>query len=269
MRFDKQQLGTSLVDSKTNLNVVNYSLGFTYTDLVDHILFGSYATSFETPTLSELSANPIGEEGFNPELSSSQARNFEVGWRHNSSFGELETTFYFIKTKNELISYELEDFPTRTFYRNAGKTNRRGIEVQWEFRKKRMHLLASYNFAAIEFDDYQLEEKNLSGNKLPGIPQQQLFVSSSYNFSNGWGVMSQNQYCGSIYSDDSNLNRVSPYFLSNLKAWKSHNNFEFFAGVNNLFDRKYNDNIRINAWGKRYYEPAPLRNFYFGFSYTL
>ena len=94
LRFDRQQLGTNLVDSKTNLNVVNFSLGFTYTDLVDHILFGSYATSFETPTLSELSANPFGEDGFNPELSSAQARNFELGWRNNSSFGELETTFY-------------------------------------------------------------------------------------------------------------------------------------------------------------------------------
>ena len=50
---------------------------------------------------------------------------------------------------------------------------------------------------------------------------------------------------------------------------KSLNDFEFFAGINNLFDRKYNDNIRINAWGKRYYEPAPMRNFYFGVSYAF
>ena len=269
LRFDRQQLGTDVAYSKTNLNVVNYSLGFTYTDLVDHILFVSYATSFETPTLNELSANPSGEDGFNPDLSSAQARNFELGWRYNSLFGQLETTIYYIGTKNELISYELEDFPTRTFYRNAGRTNRKGIEVQWELRKKAWHWIAAFNYGAIEFDNYQLEEKNLSGNKLPGIPQQQFFASSSYNFSNGLGIMSLNQYCGSIYSDDSNQNKISPYFISNLKAWKSFNNFEFFLGINNLFDRKYNDNIRINAWGKRYYEPAPLRNFYFGISYTF
>ena len=269
LRFDRQQLGTDVAYSKTNLNVVNYSLGFTYTDLVDHILFVSYATSFETPTLNELSANPSGEDGFNPDLSSAQARNFELGWRYNSLFGQLETTIYYIGTKNELISYELEDFPTRTFYRNAGRTNRKGIEVQWELQKKAWHWIAAFNYGAIEFDNYQLEEKNLSGNKLPGIPQQQFFASSSYNFSNGLGIMSLNQYCGSIYSDDSNQNKISPYFISNLKAWKSFNNFEFFLGINNLFDRKYNDNIRINAWGKRYYEPAPLRNFYFGISYTF
>lgn len=269
LRFDQQKLGTNLSDKKTNLNVVNYSIGFTYTALADHIFFGSLATSFETPTLNELSANPSGGVGFNPNLSSAQARNFELGWRFISSLGELETTLFSIQTKNEIIPYELEDFPTRTFYRNAGKTDRRGIEVQWEIKKNSWHWLASFNYAAIEFKDYKLDEKTLSGNKLPGIPNQQFFASLSYDFNNGLGVMSQNQYCGSIYSDDANQNLVSPYFLSNLKIWKSYNNFEVFGGINNLFDRLYNDNIRINAWGKRYYEPAPTRNFYFGINYTL
>lgn len=269
LRFDQQKLGTNLSDKKTNLNVVNYSIGFTYTALVDHIFFGSLATSFETPTLNELSANPSGEVGFNPNLSSSQARNFELGWRFSSTFGQLETTLFSIQTKNEIIPYELEDFPTRTFYRNAGKTDRLGIEIHWELEKNSWHWLASYNYAAIEFKDYELDEKTLSGNRLPGVPKQQFFASLSYIFNSGLGVMSQNQYCGSIYSDDANQNLVSPYFLSNLKIWKSYNNFEIFGGINNLFNRLYNDNIRINAWGKRYYEPAPTRNFYFGINYTL
>ena len=269
LRFDQQKLGTNLSDKKTNLNVVNYSIGFTYTALANHIFFGSLATSFETPTLNELSANPNGEEGFNPNLSSSQARNFEFGWRFSSAFGQLETTLFSIQTKNEIIPYELEDFPTRTFYRNAGKTDRQGIEIHWELKKNSWHWLASFNYAAIEFKDYELDEKTLSGNSLPGIPKQQFFASLSYNFNNGLGVMSQNQYNGSIYSDDANQNLVSPYFLSNLKIWKSYNNLEVFGGINNLFNRLYNDNIRINAWGKRYYEPAPTRNFYFGINYTL
>ena len=39
---------------------------------------------------------------------------------------------------------------------------------------------------------------------------------------------------------------------------------EPFAAVNNLFDESYNSNIRINAFGARYYEPAPDRNYYAG-----
>jgi iron complex outermembrane receptor protein len=37
-----------------------------------------------------------------------------------------------------------------------------------------------------------------------------------------------------------------------------------YLGVNNLFDEEFNSNIRINAYGGRYYEPAPGRNGYLG-----
>jgi len=37
-----------------------------------------------------------------------------------------------------------------------------------------------------------------------------------------------------------------------------------FLGINNAFDTKYNDNIRINAFGGRYYEPAPGINIFGG-----
>ena len=40
-----------------------------------------------------------------------------------------------------------------------------------------------------------------------------------------------------------------------------------FAGVNNLFDREYNGNVRINAARDRYFEPAPDRNVYGGLSF--
>jgi iron complex outermembrane receptor protein len=45
--------------------------------------------------------------------------------------------------------------------------------------------------------------------------------------------------------------------------------FSFFGGINNLLNRAYFDNIRINAYGKRYYEPAPLRNTYLGVNINL
>ena len=45
-----------------------------------------------------------------------------------------------------------------------------------------------------------------------------------------------------------------------LNNWKISIN----GGVNNLFDTEYFDNVRINAFGNRYYEPAPGINFYTG-----
>ena len=44
---------------------------------------------------------------------------------------------------------------------------------------------------------------------------------------------------------------------------------DLFGGVNNLLNRKYFDNIRLNAFGSRYYEPAPTRNVFTGFSFSF
>jgi hypothetical protein len=40
------------------------------------------------------------------------------------------------------------------------------------------------------------------------------------------------------------------------------------VGINNLFDEDYNNNIRINASGSRFFEPAPDRNSMPAFSPT-
>jgi iron complex outermembrane receptor protein len=41
-------------------------------------------------------------------------------------------------------------------------------------------------------------------------------------------------------------------------------NLEPYVGLDNLTDRRYYDNLRINDNAGRYYEPAPGRTFYAG-----
>lgn len=264
LRYDHQRLGTQRQSDEVKLNSFNPSLGFTYTQRGRHVMFVSYSSSFETPTLNELSANPSGDAGFNPDLSPSKAHNFEWGWRHITPQNTLEATLYAINTQNEILPYELEAFPDRDFYRNAGNTSRMGIELFWQHQKGSWEWTVAYHYASIKFDDYVLKDKNLSGNYLPGIPQQQLNTSLKYHFERGWGTALQTQYTGNLYADDANQTQVDDYFLANLRVWKSFEHLSFFSGVNNLLNRAYFDNIRINAFGKRYYEPAPMRNFYLG-----
>jgi iron complex outermembrane receptor protein len=264
LRYDHQRLGTQLKSDEVKLNVFNPSIGFTYTQWGNHVIFISYSSSFETPTLNELSANPSGNSGFNPDLSPSKAHNFEWGWRYTTPENTLEATIYAIKTQNEILPYELEAFPDRDFYRNTGATSRKGIELFWEHQKGPWEWVVSYNYASLKFDDYVLGDKDLSGNQLPGVPIQQFTSSLQYNFSNGWGTVLQTQYNGKLYSDDANQTQVEDYFLTNFRLWKSFKKLSFFGGVNNVFNKYYFDNIRINAFGKRYFEPAPLRNYYIG-----
>ncbi|MEK9603641.1 MAG: TonB-dependent receptor [Flavobacteriaceae bacterium] len=264
LRYDHQRIGTKESSEEIKLNSFNPSIGFTYTNLVNQALFVSYSSSFETPTLNELSANPSGNSGFNPDLSPSKAHNLELGWRFIAPENTLEATLYTINTQNEILPYELATFPDRDFYRNTGNTSRMGIELFWEHQKAPWQWTVAYHYASIKFDDYVLKDKNLSGNYLPGVPQQQLNTSLQYDFANGWGSSFQTQYTGTLYADDANQTQIADYFLANIRLWKSFDHLSFFVGINNLLDRTYFDNIRINAFGKRYYEPAPRRNTYFG-----
>ena len=266
IRYDLQRLGTQLESDEVQLNSFNPSIGFTYTQWGKHVMFISYSSSFETPTLNELSANPSGNVGFNPDLSPSKAHNFEWGWRYTTPENTLEATIYAINTQNEILPYELATLPDRDFYRNTGTTSRRGIELFWEHQKGPWEWVVSYNYAHLKFDNYILGDQNLSGKYLPGVPRQQFNTALQYNFSEGWGSAFQTQYSGNLYADDANQTLVDDYLLANIRFWKSYDNLSFFGGINNLLDTAYFDNIRINAFGKRYYEPAPMRNFYLGMS---
>ena len=73
---------------------------------------------------------------------------------------------------------------------------------------------------------------------------------------------------GSFYADNANQVETDDYVVSNLRAgfrWaRGQWSVEPFAGVSNLFDEEYMNNIRLNASFGRYYEPAPERNVYAG-----
>ena len=73
---------------------------------------------------------------------------------------------------------------------------------------------------------------------------------------------------GKFYADNANTVETDDYLVSNLRSgfrWESGQwVFEPFIGINNLFDKEYMANVRLNASFGRYYEPAPERNFYAG-----
>ena len=76
-------------------------------------------------------------------------------------------------------------------------------------------------------------------------------------------------------TDANNSNTVKVESFQNIrlqvgKSFKFNNvDLTFSGGINNIFNERYFDNIRLNAFGKRYYEPAPTRNAYLGFQIEI
>ncbi len=86
----------------------------------------------------------------------------------------------------------------------------------------------------------------------------------------GFNARRETIYNGELNADNANDVEFDVYHVSNLRLgydrFSSGWEFAAFVGINNLFDESYNNNIRINAFGGRYFEPAPERNAFAGFT---
>lgn len=256
-------------NSNQNLNSWSGSAGVSYQLTQSQNLYANISTSFETPALTELSSNPDGSTGFNQDLQPQKATNYELGYKSSNERFQWNAALFYIKTKDDLVPFELSQFPDRTFFRNAGSTDRYGIELYGDLKlNKQLSLQATYTYSDFQYGEYMLDGDDLNGNMLPAIPEHLATLGLNYQAANGFVLQWNNTYRGELFADDLNNTSIEDAFISNvsmsyplkLNNWKISIN----GGVNNLFDTEYFDNLRINAFGNRYYEPAPGINFYTG-----
>ena len=271
LRFDHQNVGADSVVENQTYSVLNPSIGISYAIVEKQHLFFNFSTSFETPALSELSANPSGEEGLNLNLDPSRALNYEVGWKSLGANSRLEATLFYIQSSNEILPYELEAFPGRSFYRNTGATQRYGLELFGEARWREWKFQASLTQATYLFDAANEDASEWEGNRLPGIPNAQAFLQVEYKTANEWQFQLTGEHIGKFYANNSNTAEVKGYQRLRFQARKgvdfSWGQLDFFGGIHNLLNATYFDNIRLNAFGARHYEPAPGRNLFGGVSF--
>lgn len=281
-RLDAVNLGAedrflSNGDDSGNLNFqqVNPLAGLLFSAADAFNIYGNFSTSFETPTLSELSANPSGGGGFNPDLAPQRAINLEAGIKGTIAKRiQYAIAGFNIQVTDELVPYELQDFPDREFFRNAGQSSRMGIEASIEANLlDGLTATGSYTWNQFQYEEYVVVEERLDGNTLPGIPQQVAYLGLQYAHPSGFVAKVWGQRIGDIYANDANTVKLDPYTLVQFRAaWTvstSWGEWEPFLGVNNVLDQLYPGNVRINAFGGRFYEAAAGRNIFGGLRIRL
>ena len=253
---------------EVSFDQLSYSFGLNR-NLESGVVFAAIGSSFETPTTTEL-ANPDGSGGFNQSLQPQTAVNYEIGFKSGTEQLYYEIAVFHIDLDDELVPYELPDSPGRTFYINAGKSTRNGIEtaVSWS-GSGGFGVDASLTWSDFKFDRFIDENgRDFSGSRLPGVPEYFAFLSFNYDNDAGFTATFETFYSGSLFANNSNSVKVPDYLVSSLRAGYEIRTAKLllrpYVGINNLFNEKYNSNIRINAFGGRYYEPAPERNIYAG-----
>jgi len=243
------------------------SAGLSYRYRPQHQVYVNTGTAFETPTFSEF-ANPAGG-GFNASIEPQKAWNREVGARGYLAPLALDydLTLFSVRVRDELVPY---DEGGRTFYQNAGDTNRDGIELAlgWQFADQ-WRLDSALTLARYEFDRFSTPGEQYDGNRIPGLPEQTWVNQLTWEGRDERFAMLETQYVGDMVADNANETEVDSYWLVNLRAgdgWQltDKTRLNAYVGVRNLLDEEHYANVRLNASFGRFYEPAPGRSVYGG-----
>lgn len=241
-------------------------------------LYATVGTAFEAPTFTEF-ANPDGG-GFNPDVEPQQAISREVGIRGVSGEGfNFDVALFSIRVEDEILP---NNEGSQTFYQNAGRTERNGIElgvdwaVSYAWRITSALTLADYTLEKFEDD----QGNRLDGNRLPGLPRQQWVTEVKWRGDAQRFAALEWQYLGDLYAENSNDTKVPGYWLFGLRAGDTFRfgskSLNLYGGIRNLLDEEYFSNIRINANAdnpaveeRGYFEPAPGRTFYAGLEWSF
>jgi iron complex outermembrane receptor protein len=277
--------GTNPDDSGDRLmNAVSGSLGIALNPSRAVTVYGNLGSSFETPTTTELANSASGTGGFNPDLKPQKAWNYEIGARGALS-GRLtySVAVFQADVRDALIPYELA--APRFYYRNAGSSRHRGVELGSDLTIAPMLSVAlAWTYADYRYRDYSFVTggvtHTLDGRAIPGVPQHWLNLVLRAGKTGGGGgggggghgfwAEVQQSYSSDFLVSDTLSTRTSPWWATNVRAgWDGKGGgmrLAPFIGVNNAFNHKYVSSVVINAARDRFYEPAPGRNAYVGLS---
>jgi iron complex outermembrane receptor protein len=236
-------------------------------------VYASAARGFETPTLNELFYSGAGA-GFNFRLAAATSNQLELGAK--AALGRdlrINTALFQVRTHDELVVDAASG--GRTSYRNASATLRQGLELSldadlhagFSARLAATYLRAIYDQAFTGVAE---------GNRLPGVPKTSLYGELTWkDAGERFGAALETVANGKVYADDANAAAPAPgYAILNarvqarqqldgqLRGWRLRE----YARLNNLFDRTYIGSVIVGDSNRRYYEPAPGRNWVLGIS---
>ncbi|RFZ92057.1 TonB-dependent receptor [Mucilaginibacter conchicola] len=255
-------------------------LALSYQITNDFIWRASVSRGYSTPTTAEVRPT---DNIINTALQAQIGWNYETGFRlrnHDESLMLDASVFYYKLDKS--IVRRLNPNETE-YYINAGGTNQPGFELaftDWLIKRNSTHFIRGLQFntsvaiSRFKFRDYTVSTTSYSGNRLTGVPREVVVSSLLLNMPLGFSAFVQHNYTSSIPLNDANTVYAAKYHLLQAKAsWQTNignkTKLELYAGADNLLNQKYSLGNDLNAVGNRYFNPAPLRNYFFGVGVNL
>ncbi len=240
----------------------------------------SVSRGYSPPTIAEIRAS---DNKINTAIGSETGWNYETGLRFRDLRDRLwlDASIFHYRLENAIVRRVNSD--DTEFYLNAGGTRQTGLETQasyWIIEPGTQGFLSgfqiqnSYTLSKYFFRNYISGTSDFSGNRLTGVPRGVFVSAMDFRFQKHFYLFAQHNYTSKIPLNDANSVYSKDYNLIHFKAgWRSSRPgkpaLDIFAGLDNVLNEKYSLGNDLNAFGGRYFNAAPLRNFFGGIKVTF
>ena len=256
---------------RVNYSATNPVLGLAWRASPGLNLYANVGQGFETPTFTELAYRPVGT-GLNTDLRASRARHAEVGVKWQPAPGQrIEAALFDIQTRNEIVVDT--NSGGRSTFKNAGRTERRGAELQyvaamaedWRATLSLTALRATFRDAFVNGSG-AAAVPIAAGKRLPGTPDRSAFAELAYVPARAWGGFNaavEVVHIGRLFVNDANDDFAPASTVVNLRAGLSQTagdwRFSELLRIDNATDKRYVGSVIVNEANQRFFEPAPPR----------
>jgi iron complex outermembrane receptor protein len=241
-------------------------------------LHSSLSRGFSPPSIAEVRPSA---GGFDTDLQAEYGWSIEAGLKGSAWRGRLHGEL-------TMFRFDLQDAIVRRtnaagaeFFVNAGGTRQEGIEafvegflLPAETRGwlTQVRAWSSITLNRFRFNDYQSGSNDFSGNQLTGVPDKGVVAGLDIRLFDRITLMGTFQYTDPIPLTDANDVFAEAWRLWSARAeWKipyQKGNVVVFAAADNIGNAFYSLGNDLNAFGRRYYNPAATRNFAGGIRIT-
>jgi iron complex outermembrane receptor protein len=236
-------------------------------------LYGQLSKGYSSPSIAEIRPSAGGV------YSGLQA---EYGWSKEIGL-KLSAWRNKLYMQAALFQFDLRDAIVRRvnnigaeYFVNEGDVLQKGIEIEYQYNLvnlprqkffKSLKWSQAITLNDFRFVNYKNNQTSFAGNQLTGIADNVIVSSLAMDLTAHFYWNVQFNYVGKMPLNDANTFFSNPYRLWQSKiGWRSGHTrpIELFLLMDNIGNENYSLGFDINAFGNRFYNPAPSRNYQFG-----
>ena len=233
-----------------------------------HSAYANVSSAFETPTATELGNQPSGAAGINRDLKPQRSVTYEVGVKGIGATGlQYNASLFATGVHDELVPFDIPGGGGRRYFRNAGRTSRRGARVGTRpggslagargllhVRQLSFYRLYRGYGALRRQPDPGHSQADAAGER--GATQRDRGIRGRSN------CRRQNGRQRRQHRELSRLRDVNARIVTGRTVGFS--GAELTVGAQNLFNSRYVSSVSVNAAGGKFYEPGSQRSVYVG-----